>query len=412
MRLRTVLWVCLLLIPPVHAEDGKTTWPQWRGPSRDGQLLGPAWPENLSQAHLTQRWRVPLGPSYSGPIVAEDRVFVTETQDAKFEVVRALDRQSGKELWQAKWQGSIKVPFFAAANGDWIRSTPAYDGKSLYVAGMRDVLVSLDATTGKENWRLDLVKKYQGQVPAFGLVSSPLVLDGAVYVQAAGSFLKIDAATGKVIWRTLDKDGNAMTANPFGSPVLATIHGKPQLVVQMRKVVAGVEPASGTVLWSAPVPAFRDTNVLTPTILGNRVFTSSYGGGSRLFEVEKTGDGFSAKELWRNKNQGYMSTPVVIDDHLYLFLRNQRFCCIRAADGETRWVSRSFGKYWSLIARGDKILALDQRGELLLVAANPKEFTLLDRREVSEAETWAHLGLAGNQLFVRELDGLRVFDWK
>jgi len=31
---------------------------------------------------------------------------------------------------------------------------PAYDGDSLYVAGMRDVLVCLDAKTGKQRWRV------------------------------------------------------------------------------------------------------------------------------------------------------------------------------------------------------------------------------------------------------------------
>lgn len=75
-------------------------WPQWRGPNRDGQASGPAWPDQLSKDSLQQLWRVPLGPSYSGPIVAEDLVFTTETKNKEREIVYALDRKTGKERWR------------------------------------------------------------------------------------------------------------------------------------------------------------------------------------------------------------------------------------------------------------------------------------------------------------------------
>lgn len=64
---------------PAAAESA--TWPQWRGPERNGQVTGPSWPARLDTNQLQQTWRVELGPSYSGPIVAGDRVFTTETKD-------------------------------------------------------------------------------------------------------------------------------------------------------------------------------------------------------------------------------------------------------------------------------------------------------------------------------------------
>ena len=79
------------------------TWTQWRGPSRDGQVAGATWPAKLSEDTLKPTWTLPLGPSYSGPIVSADRVFVTETRDKSTEVVRALDRLTespdGVRLW-------------------------------------------------------------------------------------------------------------------------------------------------------------------------------------------------------------------------------------------------------------------------------------------------------------------------
>jgi hypothetical protein len=63
------------------------------------------------------------------------------------------------------------------------------------------------------------------------------------------------------------------------------------------------------------------------------------------------------------------------------------------------------------VAQRDLILALDQKGELLLFKANPKAFELLDQRSVSDQDTWAHVAVCGNEIFVRGLNALSVFLW-
>ncbi len=386
-------------------------WPQWRGPSRDGQWTGPAWPNRLSKDSLQQVWRIPIGPSYSGPIVAEDLVFTTETKNKESEVVIALDRKTGKERWRAEWKGAMTVPFFAASNGSWIRSTPAYDGERLYVAGMRDVLVCLDAKTGKEEWRVDFVKELKTALPDFGFVCSPLLDGDAVYVQAGASVAKLDKKTGKIIWRTLDDKGGMM-GSAFSSPVIASLAGKRQLIVQGREKLAGVNLDKGEVLWSQVVPSFRGMNILTPTVVGDAIFTSSYQNKSWLYKISLEKDRYSLSEAWTNNAQGYMSSPMVIDGHVYLHLGNQRFTCINLKSGKQTWTSEGFGKYCSMIAQGDRILALDERGSLLLIKANPKEFELLDKVKVSDQETWAHLAVSGDELFIRELDAMAVYRWQ
>lgn len=396
-------------------DDAKTqqpTWPQWRGPTRDGRVAETsAWPDRLAGDSLAQSWRVSLGPSYSGPIVSETTVFATETIDEKREVVRALDRKTGKQHWEASWDGAMKVPFFAKSNGDWIRSTPAYDGESLFVAGMRDVLVCLDAETGEQRWLVDFVKVLGTAVPSFGFVCSPLVDGEHVYVQAGAAFCKLDKRNGKIRWRTLKDDGG-MFGSAFSSPRLATLAGRRQLLVQTREKLAGVDLDTGEELWSRQIPAFRGMNILTPTVNGDAVFTSAYGGKSFLFDVKMENGSASLAEAWTNKVSGYMSTPVVIDGHVYLHLQNQRFTCLDLASGKSRWTSKPFGKYWSLVANGDRILALDERGELLLIRANPEKFELLDSRKVSDAPTWAHLAVCGDEVFIRELEAMSVFRWK
>jgi outer membrane protein assembly factor BamB len=411
----TLLMAVTLLPHTTIAADLAATWPQWRGPSRDGQTtLTPAWPDRVNEATLVMTWRVELGPSYSGPIVVGDRIFVTETRDKKSEVVKALSRADGKVLWLAEWPGSMSVPFFAWENGEWIRATPACDGESLFVAGMRDVLVCLDAATGKERWRVDFVERFKSALPTFGFVSSPLVDGEYVYVQAGASFVKLNKRSGETIWRSLE-DGGGMNGSAFSSPFKATIAGQTQFLVQTRNRLVGVDEAVGRELWTQPIEAFRGMNILTPVVFGDAIFTSSYGGKTWLFDLARKNDDGNEKmavtERWQNKNQGYMSTPVVINGHIYTHLKNQRFACIDLATGKDRWISKPFGKYWSLVAQGQKMMALDERGDLLLINANPEKFELLDQRQVSESPTWAHLAVCGDEVYVRDLKGLTAFRW-
>jgi outer membrane protein assembly factor BamB len=410
-RLIAAATIALSALGLARGQSPPPAWNQWRGPTRDGQVPGATWPASLGEGVLVQRWRVELGPSYSGPVVTESAVFVTETADQKNEVVRALDRRTGDELWRAEWPGVMTVPFFAAANGNWIRATPAFDGESLFVAGMRDVLVALNATTGEEEWRVDFVEQFGTPLPAFGFISSPLVDEDAVFVQAGASLVRLDKRSGEVIWRVLKEDGDMMDS-AFSSPIFATLAGRRQLVVQTRAKLAGVDPGSGDVLWEREVPSFRGMNILTPVIFGDGVFTSSYQNKSWMFNVVSGNDGLQVAEAWSNNAQGYMSTPVVIDGHAYLHLQNQRYTCIDLATGERTWTSKPYGKYASLVAQGNLILALDQAGELLLIKANPAEFEIIDRRKVSDQETWAHVAVYGDEIYIRELNALSAYRWQ
>ena len=366
---------------------------------------------DLKPGQLARAWRVDLGPSYSGPVLNDTMVFTTETRDKRTEVVHALDRSTGRELWHQEWEGAMSVPFFAKSNGDWIRATPALEGDLLVVAGMRDVLVALDVATGTIRWRRDFVTELKTPLPAFGNVSSPLLDGDAVYVQSGAAIMRLRKTSGEVVWRALESR-DAMNGSPFSSPMLATLAGKRQLVVQTRTELAGLDPKDGTVLWKQPIEAFRGMNILTPSVWGDRLMTSAYGGKTQAYDISATDQGFQIKEAWQFKAQGYMNTPVFVKGYAYLHLRNQRLLCIDVSTGAEKWTtSESFGKYWSLVTQGDRILALDQRGELILLRANPERCEILDRRKVSEEESWAHLAMADDQIFIRDLKGLACWKW-
>lgn len=404
MRLISQLTFALLLTTSAWADT--TNWSQWRGPSRDGLSPGPAWPQSLDENHLKSVWKVDLEPSYSGPIIQDGLVYTTETANEEREVVRAYALDSGKEAWKAEWDGVMRVPFFAKSNGSWIRSTPATDGKHLFVAGMRDVLVCLDAKTGKEVWRVDFAKQFETKLPAFGFVCSPLLNKDSVIVQAGASLVALKKSDGSVLWRSLQDEGG-MNGSAFSSPIIRPVNGKPQLLVQTRSELCGLT-LDGKPIWQQKIPAFRGMNILTPTVHEDTIFTAAYGGKAIGIKL----DGTTPSTAWEIKLQGYMSSPVVVDSHAYLHLRNQRFSCVNLKTGELAWeTKKKFGKYWSMIARDKQILALDEKGTIRLLNANPGAFDTISERKLDTNECWAHIAISGDLVVVRSLNRLEVFRW-
>ena len=120
MTARSPLLFAALLLPgagPAEAPPAAGDWNQWRGPHRDGRVAFDL-PGSLGEPALKESWRTTLGASYSGPVLGPDgrggaRVYTTESVGNTFETAKAFDAAAGDLLWEAKWEGSFSVPFFA-----------------------------------------------------------------------------------------------------------------------------------------------------------------------------------------------------------------------------------------------------------------------------------------------------------
>ena len=387
----------------VKAIADDPVWNQWRGPGRNG-----VWPGELptSLASLELAWEKPLQPSYSGPVSDGKFVYTTETVDQSFERVTAYHLETGDVKWTSQWDGAITVPPYAMANGSWIKSTPALAEDSLVVLGMRDEVVCLDPATGKIRWQADLSARFNARRPSFGGVCSPLIDQGAVYVMAGGSTVKLALADGSTVWRTLADEGEDDDA--LSSPVIETLDGTRQLVVQTRTRLCGVDLATGSLLWSARIEAYRNSNILTPSVMGNRVFTAAQRGRSQCFEISEENGAWSCQEVWNQKTQAYMSSPVVKDETIFMHSSNERLLALDAATGEILWTSNPLGKYQSLVRNDEILLALKSDGELLAIELTREDLVIVDKRQVAE-DSWAYLGVIEQGLLVRDLKSLKVY---
>ena len=401
--------------PRLGAADDPA-WPQWRGPHRDGKVLSGSWPDSLDESRLKPLWRVELPPSYSGPVVGRDKVFVTYTRDKTYEGVRALDRTTGKDVWKSEWKGAMKVAGLGTSMGSWIRATPALDGSRLFVAGMPDLLVCLNPKTGAELWRADFHARYKTPLPELGCVSSPLVVDGGVYVQTADSFVKVDKRTGQSLWRCLvrqEKGSDNMGQGSYSSPDFAVVQGRPQLLVANIDAIAGVDPSGGAVLWKRVLDSYDQGCILAPIVYRDGIFTSTRASRTAHYPLTYQNKQFTITDGWKNKLVIYMSSPVIIGDFAYAHLKNGRFACIDLRSGNINWISnQTFGKYCSMVWLKDRILALTNDGRLLLLHADPERFVLADSRKISMAETWGHLAIVGQQIVVREKNAVAAYRWE
>lgn len=378
------------------------TWNQWRGPQRDGVWNGTL-PTSLADLELA--WQKPLSPSYSGPVTDGKVVYTTETVDEKMERVTAFDLETGEQVWTTQWEGAIKVPFFAASNGSWIKATPALSAEALVVLGIRDELICLNPVNGETRWRVDMAERFGSERPKFGAVCSPLIDGDAVYIQGGGATLKLQLADGETVWRTLasEEDDDA-----FSSPIIATIAGVRQLLVQTRTKLCGVSLELGKELWSEPIEAYRNMNILTPTIIGDQVYTAAHSGRSQMFDISRSGDDWTVDERWNQKVQAYMSSPVVDDKTIYLHSKAERLTALDIDTGEILWTGQPMGKYQSLVKNGQVILALDEGGELLSIEPGRASLEIRERVKVAD-DAWAYLGVFEGGLIVRDLNSLKIY---
>ncbi len=301
------------------------------------------------------------------------------------------------------------MPGYARANGSWIKSTPALGENSFVVLGMRDVVVCLEPDDGEIRWKADLAERFGARRPPFGGVCSPIIDNGAVYVMAGGATVKLSLADGSTIWKTLDDEGDEDDA--LSSPVIQTIDGLRQLVVQTRTRLCGVNLDSGTLLWSNRIEAYRNSNVLTPTVVGDYVYTAATRGQSQCFKVAKDGPRWKSKEVWNQRTQAYMSSPVTDGESIFVHSSNGRLTALDFATGDILWTGTPMGKYQSLVRNKDVILALTDEGELLSVAPVRDALTITSRRRVA-VDSWAYLGVFDGGLLVRDLKALKVFRYE
>jgi outer membrane protein assembly factor BamB len=392
---------------PKKAAADPGAWPQFRGPDNGS---APALPvADVSKAKIGKLWKVPTENGFSSFAVAGTQAFTVVTRGGK-ETLVALDIKSGKELWaqaldDAKYDGGGNSGTRDNQGGDGARSTPTVNDGKVFVIDAQVTVFCFDAKDGKKIWTHDVQKQNGGENIRWQNAASP-VIDGDLVLVAGGgkgqALLGLDKKTGAVKWKGED---DKMT---HATPVIADILGTHQCIFFTQSGLVAVTPQDGKVLWRASFP-YKTSTAASPVVSEDIVYCSAgYGVGAGAFKISKSGSAFTATELWRKEGDelaNHWSTPVIKDGYLYGMFSFKKYgegplACVDIKTGEMKWKEAGYGP-GQVILSGNVLIALNDKGEVVFVKADPSKYTELKREALVTGKIWSYPVLAYNHLFAR-----------
>ncbi|MCS6862846.1 MAG: PQQ-binding-like beta-propeller repeat protein, partial [Abditibacteriales bacterium] len=401
------LTLALVIITSVAGAD----WNQWRGPSRDGKVVGFQLPSPLPQ-QLTRRWKVEVGTGHSSPLVVGSSVFVFARQGDN-EVVRCLNLATGKEVWKQSYPAPYEMNPAAQGHGKGPKSTPVYANGLLYTLGISGILSCFDAETGKAIWRHEFSKSFKTTSPLYGAAMSPVVDSGLLIAHVGGhddgALMAFDARSGTVRWRWAG-DGPG-----YASPIVVNIGGVRQVITQTQKMCVGVEVATGRLLWSLPFTTQYDMNIITPIAVGDVVIFGGYHQPTFAVRVRKSADRWAVEKLWQTSDATFfMSTPVASGNRLYGMSekRGGQMCSINLITGQVEWTGEArFGENAAVFDAGSVLLVLTTNAHLHVFQKNGAALNEVARYRVADSPTWASPAFAGNRVLVKDATSLTLWEF-
>jgi len=339
-----ILFVCLAGFSGSSAQEAGDSryWPQWRGPEANGVSRTATPPLEWSETKNI-RWKVPIpGRGFASPVVWGDQVYVLTavpvgvTGDAQYAprggvtprgvhrfMVMALDRASGRTMWERV--AREQEPHEAAHNdnGTWASSSAFTDGQHVYAYFESFGLYAYDMA-GTLVWEKDLGDKRMRN--EFGEGSTPALHGNTIVVvwdhlHGDGSFIvALDKRTGAERWRVARDE-----MDTWATPLVLEVNGRAQAIVPAMNRIRGYDLETGAVVWEGegltmnpiPSPVHED---------GLVVLMSGFRGNDlrvvRVAEAKGNIDGTSAVVWSFDRDTPYVPSPVLVDGILYFLKTN------------------------------------------------------------------------------------------
>lgn len=144
------------------------------------------------------------------------------------------------------------------------------------------------------------------------------------------------------------------------------------------------------------------------------IFTSSaYESGSRAIKLSEADDKITPEELWyTRKIRVHFGSSIRLGDYVYASSGQDGpafLSCINVHTGKVKWRERGFAKS-SLCYADDKIIFLDEDGQLGLAKVSPEGMDVLSQCRISEARCWSAPTIVGTTMYVRDRQDIMALD--
>jgi len=308
-------------------------WPQWRGPYATGVSRHADPPVEWSETKNV-RWKVEVpGRGSASPIVWGDRVFLLSAipvgvagaaahaprgglsqRDLHRYVVLAIDRRTGKTLWERTAREERPHEASHQDNGTYASSSAITDGQRVYAWFESQGMYVYDMD-GKLLWEKDLGdKRMRNQ---FGEGSTPVLHDNRLVIvwdhQGGQSFIvSLDAGTGRELWRV-----NRDEIDTWATPLVVEQDGRAQVIVPGKNKVRSYDLETGTIVWENPGVTMNP--IPSPVFGDGMVFVMSGFQGNNLKAIRVS----DASIVWSlDRDTPYVPSPLLYDGVLYFLKTN------------------------------------------------------------------------------------------
>jgi len=387
----------------LDAAPGELDWTAFRGANRDGIIHGSSIATNWTGNVPTLVWKRAVGPAWSSMITIGERLFTQEQRGAT-EAVVCYDANDGQEIWAHE----DEIRFEEALSGIGPRATPTFEKGRLYTYGGKGILNCLDAATGKMIWKKDVRADSGFPVAMWGFSSSPLVIDGRVIIYAGGpkGILAYRTDNGDLAWTA---PGGEMG---YSSGQGVMIDGASQCLMLIDTGLIAFNPTDGKKLWEAGSASKGPPRCTQPRLIapGQLLVGGLDGAGMSLIQVSKKADAWNVTPLWTSKDlKPEFPDYVVYKDHAYGFDASI-FACIRLSDGKREWKDGRYGMgQVVLLADQGLLLVSSEKGELILLPADPTANKELGRIQAIEGKTWNSPVVRGDRIFHRNAQEMACY---
>ena len=389
---------CLIAVHVLASIATAENWPCWRGPRGDGTSeeagIAVRWSADENIA-----WKIELpGRGHASPIVWNDRIFiVTCLEDRNERLLAAIDRRSGKMLWQ---RAVLKTPLEGKHElNSFASGTPATDGERVYCTFLdrEEMAIAAYDFAGKQVW---LVRP--GPFSSkHGYCSCPVLFEDLVIVNGdhdGESYLvALDCKTGKTRWK-VDRENKTRS---YSTPIIRQIDGRTQMILSGNKCVASYDPRTGKRHWNFDGPT--EQFVASMVYNGDLLFLTAGFPDLHMLAIRPDGRGnvTDTHIAWRtSRGASYVPSPIAAGEYFLVVSDGGIASCFEAKSGNRVWMER-FGTHFSasLVSAAGLVYFLADDGTMTVVRPGSKLEVVAENK--LDEYTFASPAISQGQMYLR-----------
>lgn len=394
-------------------------WPQWRGINRDAVWSETGIFKEFPKDGLDVIWQKTISSGYSGPVVSEGLVYVSDRieKPVPSERVLCFNAETGDQVWSHTYPCNYKIGYPAGP-----RASLVIDSGKAYSLGAMGDMFCFDAKSGKVLWHESLKDVFNIKMPVWGIAASPLIYGDLIITQIGGKdgacVVGINMNTGKEKWRAVSDKAS------YSAPIVIKQAGKDVLICWTGTRIVGLNPQTGKVYWDCYYGESNYAmNIATPVKSGDYIFVSAFYEGSMLIKLGNKE--LTAKKVWKRKGESVQktdslhccnSTPLIIGDYIYGIDSYGELRCLDLATGDRVWtdltaVPKARWGNIHMVQNAGSVWMFNERGELIISELSPKGFKEISRTKIINPTKkqlkqrggvcWAHPAFANKKIYIR-----------